>query len=164
MKVFILFLVLYYVPQKIIGQESLVDVYKNHKFPCDSESTNVKINICSGVKTGFVDSLLNNLYNKILRSIDKEISTHNNAAKQKQTNKNDSAEVRFAMEQRDYYMRIKQSIVNSQTEWIKLRDLNSRVEQLLCNGGAACTTLVNEAYVEDTLDRIKKLESFGLID
>ena len=164
MKLLILFLALYFIPHRLLGQRSLVDVYNNHEFPCDIESTTVAINICSGIKTEFVDSLLNTLYKKILKSVDKEISTYSNAAKQKKTNKNDSAEVRFAVKQRDYYMRIKQSIVNSQTEWVKLRDLNSRVEQILCDGGTACTTLVNEAYVNDTLDRIKKLESFELID
>jgi uncharacterized protein YecT (DUF1311 family) len=164
MKALILVLALYYFPYNATGQESLADVYNNHKFPCDAESTTLAANLCSGIKAEFADSLLNKLYRKILNSIDKEIARHNKSIKIRPVNKNDSADLRFAVKQKDYYVRMKQSIINSQRQWLKIRELDSEVESILCEGGTGCTAMVNEAYIADTLERIRKLEYFNILD
>ena len=144
------------------AQSSLTDVYEAHTFPCDKESTTLEINICSGAKAEFADSLLNKLYRKILKSLDKDILKDKTILNGKKAgNKQaDKDEVSFLLKNIDHNQRLKETIINSQRQWIKLRDANIEVERINCEGGTACVAMVNEAYIEETLDRIKKLESF----
>ena len=163
MKVFVVIISLYCLPLQAICQSSLVDVYKNHRFPCDDETSNLANNICSGIRYEFADSLMNKLYRKIMKSLDDEIAICNLAIKREKGAK-DSTNLKFALEDKNRYSRIKQAIVNSQREWIKLRDLNCAVEAIFCEGGTGCTAITNEAYIEETLARIKRLESFNIFD
>ena len=60
----------------------------------------------------------------------------------------------------DHYIRLKNAIENSQKEWIKQRKFNIKVYQINCEGGSACNAIVNQAVLNETLDRIKLLELF----
>ena len=53
------------------GQKNYGEIYNSHIFSCDSGTGTVEMNICSGVKVKFADSLLNKLYKKILTSLNK---------------------------------------------------------------------------------------------
>ncbi len=55
------------------GQDDVLNEYNNHIFPCDDGGTTIEINICSGIRRDYADSLLNMVYNKIMRSLDKDI-------------------------------------------------------------------------------------------
>jgi uncharacterized protein YecT (DUF1311 family) len=162
MKSLPLLLMLYCIPFYSPAQSSVVDVYDAHNFPCDTGSGTVEINICSGAKAEFADSLLNRLYKKILRSIDKEIKVDQIAlAKEKTLSKTpDKDEISFHTKSIDQNQRLKKAIINSQRQWIKVRDTNVEVAQINCEGGTSCIAITNDAYTGETLDRIRKLESF----
>jgi uncharacterized protein YecT (DUF1311 family) len=162
MKFFPLLLLLYCIPFYSPAQSSVVDVYDAHTFPCDTGTGTVEINICSGVKAEFADSLLNRLYKKILRSIDKEIASYQailsrEKANIKNPNKDD---INSTIKIIDQNQRLKKAIINSQRQWLKVRDANVEVAHINCEGGSGCNAITNDAYTEETLDRIRKLESF----
>jgi uncharacterized protein YecT (DUF1311 family) len=162
MKLFPLFFIFYMLSYSSAAQSSVVDIYEAHTFPCDSIDGNWEANMCSGEKADFADSLLNRLYKEILRSLDKEIAKDQVALKRAKANTKtpDKDEIRMRATDIDHNQRLKQSIINSQRQWIKTRDTNLEVEQINCEGGSGCIAIVNQALVEETLDRIRKLESF----
>ena len=146
------------------GQRSYVDIFNSHTFPCDSEATTLDINICSGEKFDFADSLLNRLYKNILQGIDKEIASDSKQLtelqKLKIKNKESESNIDVLIKEIDFDKRLKQSIIKSQVQWIKLRDANSEVVAINCEGGTGCTAEINSGLLEDTLLRIKQLEAF----
>jgi uncharacterized protein YecT (DUF1311 family) len=54
---------------------------------------------------------------------------------------------------------LKNSIVESQKQWIKYRDENAEVIGITCETGTGCTAEINGSLISDTLDRIKVLQS-----
>jgi uncharacterized protein YecT (DUF1311 family) len=146
------------------AQSSAVDIYTKHHFPCDSGGTTLEVNLCSGEKADFADNLLNKLYKKILNHIDKEIKRYTGKISTKVNPALDSSEIKFAMNEKSYYVRLRQRLVTSQQQWLKFRSAHCDVESSQCEGGTACTALVNEAYVSETLDRIRQLEGYGILD
>lgn len=124
----------------------------------------MEVNICSGIKADCADSLLNKLYKKILKGIDKEIADNSKELEKRQKlktkNKDDQSDIEFLTKEINHSRRLKQRIINSQVQWIKLRDANSEVVSINCEGGTACTAIVNSAWLEETLSRIKQLEDF----
>jgi uncharacterized protein YecT (DUF1311 family) len=146
------------------SQSDPIEDFKCHKFPCDSGSTTLEINFCSGAKLEYVDSLLNAIYRKIIKSINKEIVVDEKKLKIKQSIKIDSIknkdEILFLVNEINYDQRLKTSIIQSQKEWIKMRDLNSKVISITCEGGRECIAINNLAEIDDVLERIKKLQSF----
>ncbi|WP_460558038.1 lysozyme inhibitor LprI family protein [Ferruginibacter profundus] len=162
MKSLLLFFVFYSIPFHSPAQSSVVDIYEAHTFPCDTGTGTVEINLCSGTKAEFADSLLNRLYKNILRSIDKEIKADQIAlAKEKKLSKTpDKDQIYFRTKNIDQNQRLKNAIINSQRQWIKTRDANVEVAHINCEGGSGCNAMSNDAYTEETLDRIRKLESF----
>jgi uncharacterized protein YecT (DUF1311 family) len=146
------------------SQSDPIKDFKSHKFPCDSGSTTLEINFCSGAKLEYVDSLLNSIYRKIITSINKEIIDDKKKLKIKQSIKIDSIknkdDILYLFNEINYNQRLKTSIVQSQKEWIKTRDLNSKVISITCEGGRECIAINNLAEIDDVLERIKKLQSF----
>lgn len=164
MKFPFLLLLLYFFPVHSSAQTSLVDVYNAHTFPCDSAGTTVEINICSGVKLEFADSLLNFAYRKIIKSLNNYIANDKKEIEIEQIKKDTGSEskeyIQSLFKDIDYNQRLKKSIIKSQQQWIKVRDLNYEVTRITCEGGTACTAISNQSLIDDALDRIKKLESF----
>ena len=54
------------------SQTDIVDKFNGHKFPCDSGTSTLEINICSGIKSEYADSLLNSVYKKIINAINND--------------------------------------------------------------------------------------------
>jgi uncharacterized protein YecT (DUF1311 family) len=164
MKSFLLIAFSFLLSLSLYGQRSYVDIFNSHSFPCDSEATTLEINICSGQKADFADSLLNKLYKSIVKGIDKEIVNDNKQLTKlqglKTKNKESESNIGVLIKEINYDKRLKQSIINSQAQWIKLRDANSKVVSINCEGGTGCTAEINSAWLEETLLRIKQLESF----
>jgi uncharacterized protein YecT (DUF1311 family) len=162
MKSFLLLLLLYCIPIYSPAQSSVADVYEAHTFPCDTGTGTVEINICSGAKAEFADSLLNRLYKKILRSIDKEIASYQAILKREKANIKDPDKdnINSTLKIIDQNQRLKNAIINSQRQWIKTRDANVEIAHINCEGGSGCNAITSDAYTEETLDRIRKLESF----
>jgi uncharacterized protein YecT (DUF1311 family) len=146
------------------GQIDLVAKFKAHKFPCDSGVTSLEANICSGVKRDYADSLLNHLYNKIIRSLDKEIREAKKEISAEQSKKDSGTEskenIKFLLKEIERNQRLRISIIKSQKEWIKVRDYNAEVIRISCEGATSCTSMENQSLLDDTLERIKILESF----
>ncbi|MGG9960728.1 lysozyme inhibitor LprI family protein [Ferruginibacter sp. SUN106] len=161
MKSLVLFLIFYSIPFHSPAQSSVANIYEAHTFPCDTGTGTVEINICSGAKAEFADSLLNRLYKSILRTIDKEIKADQIAlAREKMLSKTpDKDQIYFRTKSIDQNQRLKKAIINSQRQWIKTRDANVEIAHINCEGGSSCNAMSNEAYTEETLDRIRKLES-----
>jgi len=72
------------------AQSSLVTVYNTHIFSCDKGGSTWETNMCSGEKVDFADSLLNKLYNQILKSLDKEIANDKTNIIKERANKDTS--------------------------------------------------------------------------
>jgi uncharacterized protein YecT (DUF1311 family) len=164
MKMINLFLFLVLASSVCYSQSDPIEDFRSHKFPCDSGNTTLEINMCAGVKSEYADSLLNDIYHKIIRSINKEISTAKKELKIRQSKKSNSPEtkedIQFLTIGIDQDQRLKTSIIASQKEWIKLRELNAEVISITCEGGHECVTITNLAEIDDILERIKKLQSF----
>ena len=150
------------------GQTDYINDYYSHKFPCDSGSTTLEINICSGIKRDYSDSLLNVVYNKIIKSLNKDIIDNELQLKteqlKKHTVKEDKEKIEFLIKEISYNKRLKESIIKSQRKWIELRDLNMAVISITYEGGKAFVSIENQSLIDDTLTRIKKLLSFYEID
>ncbi len=146
------------------GQSDGISTFNSHKFPCDSGSTTLEINICSAEKLEYADSLLNVIYRKILRSLDKNLAETKRDIQSEQSKKDTSAEskaqIEFLIKESVNIQRFRKSIVTSQQQWIKLRDSDSKVVRITCEGGTACNAIVNDAVLQQTLERIKSLESW----
>lgn len=153
-----------FLPGFAIAQPSLVDFYEAKEFKCDELDGTVNANICSGEKVAFVDSLLNNLYNKIIKNLDKEIVSSKQAILKlrKKVKYVDSSDLYYTEKKLKYDQNLRDAIVFSQRNWIKLRNSNISVEALLCEGGTGCIAITNEALIKEILDRIRKLESYSL--
>jgi uncharacterized protein YecT (DUF1311 family) len=99
------------------GQRSYVDIFNSHSFPCDSGGTTLEVNICSGEKADFADSLLNKLYKKILKGIDDEIANDNRQLiklqRLKTKNKESQSNIEVLIKEINYDKRLKQSIIKS---------------------------------------------------
>ena len=150
------------------GQSDPLENFNSHKFPCDTATTTLEINICAGIKSEYADSLLNDLYNKIIKSIDRDINENKKELKLKQSQKDSSPDrkeyIQFLIKQIEYDQRLKISIIKSQREWIKVRDLNLEVVSITCEGGRECIAIENLSELDDILERIKKLQSFYDVD
>lgn len=151
----------------VFGQSDVIEKFDSHKFPCDTGTSTLEYNLCAGIRSEYADSLLNDIYKKIIKSVDREIIADKRKLKLKQSRKDSSLEskddIQF-LQEIDYDQRLKISIINSQKEWVKVRDLNSEVVRITCEGGSACVGIDNLAELDDTLERIKKLLSFYDID
>jgi uncharacterized protein YecT (DUF1311 family) len=150
------------------GQTGHLLSYSSHKFPCDSGTTTLDINRCSGIRLDYADSLLNDLYDKIIKSLDKEIVESQNKLKLEQSKKDTAIEhketIQFLIKDVDYNQRLKESIVKSQREWIKVAGLNLEVIEIMSEGGTGFVAEENQSLIDDDLERIKKLDSFYYID
>ena len=163
MKLFLL-LSISFLATTAIAQSRVVDAYNNHHFPCDSGTSSLEINLCTGEKADFADSLLNKLYHKILKDLDKEIASYSGTVSPKGGNKLDSSDIKFAIEQRNLNTRIKQNLVKSQQQWLKTRSADCEVQRSMCEGGSGCIGEVNDLYLRETLSRISQLEEFSVSD
>ncbi|MGC4103617.1 lysozyme inhibitor LprI family protein [Ferruginibacter sp.] len=162
MKLTAILLLFFILPFCCSAQQSLVDVYKAKEFPCDSESGTIAINFCTSTKAEFADSLLNVVYRKLLSSINKDIAADKKSLNQETAKgkKADSLQLQMYRKNIDLNQRLKKSIIYSQQQWIKLRDANVDVASIECEGGTGCIAMTNQAYIDETLERIQKLESF----
>jgi len=145
----------------IVAQSSVVDIYNDHHFPCDSGVTSLEINLCTGEKADFADSLLNKVYYKIIKELDKQIASYSATISPKTGKKFDSSEIKFAIEQRKLNVRIKQNLVKSQQQWLKTRSADCELQRCMCEGGSGCIGIVNDLYIRETLSRITQLEEFS---
>jgi uncharacterized protein YecT (DUF1311 family) len=141
-----------------VGQKRLVDVFNRHKFACDEGGTTPEVNICSGEKVAFADSLLKRLWTRKLKSLDKDIQDHSIDHLKRKGQKIDSSDFDFFNKQRAHYSRLKHKLIRSQQAWVKLRERNYEYARESCSGGTACSAIANDVYINDTLDRIKWLE------
>lgn len=160
MRIFFL-LVMVFFSNTASSQKKIADLFDKKIFACDTGFTQLKLNICSGEKAEYADSLLNNLYKKIVRHLNKQIQLQDKAL----SNKNiDSSERKFTKRERDYYYLTKQALVRSQQQWINFRKADCELERVGCEGGTACNYIVNTHFIEMTLDRIRALEEFDLYE
>lgn len=147
----------------LYSQDDPAAIFNSHVFPCDSGSTTLETNLCSGEKFEFADSLLNRVYKKILKAIDKDTQDDKRRLLDKSSKQETSSEVnesiKFLKEEIAHNDRLKKSIVESQKQWIKYRDANAEAVRITCETGTACITEVNDSLINDTLDRIKTLRS-----
>jgi uncharacterized protein YecT (DUF1311 family) len=139
----------------------MAHIFKKHHFACDSGYTQLEMSICSAEKADFVDSLMNSLYRKMIRSLDRKIQVETTRLADKRL---DSSEHAFAEMQRSHYRSTKQALVQSQIQWKRCREADCELERVGCEGGSACNMIVSIRYVEMTLGRIEVLEEFGLLD
>jgi hypothetical protein len=83
----------------LYSQNDPVSIFNSHVFPCDSGSTTLEVNFCSGDKFDFVDSLLNGVYKRIIKAIDKDIHDDKRRiieiSSKKDTGSNDKESIRF---------------------------------------------------------------------
>jgi len=157
----LLFLTVSFCAMTAIAQSSVVDIYKDHHFPCDSGTSSLETNLCTGKKADFADSLLNEVYHKLLKNIDEEIRSYSDTKIPKGATKLDLSEIKFAVEQKNFFVRVKQNLVKSQQQWLKTRSADCEVQQSMCDGGSGCVGIVNDLYIRETLSRIRQLEEFA---
>lgn len=164
MKSFTIILFCISIGTNAIGQIDPLADFQSHKFPCDTGWTTMEINICFGIKFEYADSLLNMVYNKIIKELDSEIKYANNVLQAEQLKKPVSKEIKEQIESYlkdlSYVQRLKESIIKSQRKWLELRDLNWAVISIGCEGGKAFVAIENQSLIDDTLERIKKLQKF----
>jgi len=154
------FLVMLFFSITASSQKTIADLFDKKKFACDTGFTQLELNICSGEKAEYADSLLNNLYKKIIRHLNKQILLQDKAL----LNKNiDSSERKFTQRERDRYNFTKLALIRSQQQWMNSRKADCELEREGCKGGTACNYIVNSRYIMMTLDRIRTLEEFDLI-
>src|SRR6266496_5936299 len=119
-----------------------IEFFKSYKFPCDTETTTLEINICLGNKLEFADSLLNVTFRKIINDLDKDINEDKSKMNVLRSKKVLSAEEKkmskYYAENIEQHQKIRQAIIKSQREWIKLRDSNEEVTRIMCEGGTGC--------------------------
>ncbi len=153
-------------PTLSAAQQSLTEVYESRTFPCDTMSGTTQANICSGKRVAFADSLLNRLYKKIMKTLNSQVVQAKHQVQEvRAKGKNiDSIEWHYSMELLSYVLKLKTAIETSQSQWIKLKNANIAVIKINCEGGTSCVAITNDALIEEILNRIKKLESFGIID
>jgi uncharacterized protein YecT (DUF1311 family) len=141
-----------------------IKIFEQQKFYCDSNFTTVEVNLCSETKAIFADSLLNDLNRKIIFSIEKTINENKKdlsiEKSKKAIEKESINQINILSKEIDHYIRLKIVIENSQKEWLKQREFNIKVYQINCEGGTACNAIVNQAVLNETLERIKLLELF----
>lgn len=161
--IFFLLLFLATASTSFLGQKSLVDLFEAHRFLCDSGSTSLEINICSGERLHFADSLMALAYKRLLRSVDEEIAGYQNDLKAKRSivvkAKNDSIQINAFSKEVARLKKYKQSIVTAQSQWKKSLDTEASVEQSNCEGGTGCVGMVNQFMTDQILNRISRLES-----
>lgn len=155
---------LFLLSASVFGQEDPVKLFHSHKFPCDTADNTIEINICSGIKRDFADSLLNSVYNEIINALKAEEMEDENKLKVA-LSKNDTSSITkesidFIKKDIDYIRKLKNKIVMSQEAWIKSRDLNVDVIVIKSEGGTGFVAQENQSLIEDTLERIEKLKSF----
>jgi uncharacterized protein YecT (DUF1311 family) len=141
-----------------------IQIYNSQKFSCDTGTTTLETSICLATKFEFADSLLNVTYHKIIGDLDKEISQYNSdvkilRSKKTLTNK-EKDDLNQLTNDITRAQKVKQSVVKSQGEWIRLRDSNEKVTRAICEGGAGCNVEANQSLIDDTLERIKKFQQF----
>lgn len=130
-------------------------IYNSHKFSCSSSYTSFEINLCSGEKLQFADSLLNQLVKRKLNILDDYI-------------KMDKEEVLKAKENTFFVNCLrtniaqKEAFLESQKYWKQMRKSNSKIVELGCDGGTSCTGIVNSAEIKDVLNRIKLIKDMNL--
>lgn len=162
MKIIFLFTSFILCRSYLYSQDDPIAIFNSHVFPCDTNVTTLEANFCSGEKFAFADSLLNNVYKKILKAIDTEIQDNKRSIMETSSKKDSSSKtmtslkvLREEMAQND---RLKKSIIASQKQWIKYRDSNAEAVGVGCETGTACTTEVNQSMIHDTLERIEVLQ------
>jgi uncharacterized protein YecT (DUF1311 family) len=158
-QVFILFLFLLSITA--FSQKRTADIYKKHRFACDSGLRQIEMNVCSGEKAHFADTLMNRLYQKMVRFLDGKIQAETKRLKNHGLDLSDRA---FAEKERVYYRTTKLALIKSQSQWKRSRDADCELERVGCEGGSACNYIVNSRYIEMTLARITALENFDLLN
>lgn len=112
----------------------------NKKFDC-YDGSQLEMNICSADELNYYDSILNVKYQKTINYLNIEIE------KEKKFNEN-------------YYFNLKTELVQSQRNWIKLKENNREVYEKYYDGGSIRPLAKNIQSIKDTKDRIKFLEDF----
>jgi len=142
------------------SQKHIADLFNEKKIACDTGFSQLELNICTAEKAGYADSLLNYLYKKIIRHLNKQIQIQEKAL----LNKNiDSSVRKFTLKERDHFRATKLALVSSQQQWMNSRKADCELEREGCKGGTACNYIVNSRFIKMTLDRIRTLEEFDLI-
>src|SRR3982751_472188 len=148
----------------VFGQSDPIEVYNAHTFACDTGTSTLEITFCVGDKLEYADSLLNDTYKKLIKSIDKSVIDSKKELTITQTKKNlsreDKTTIQVLLKEISNHQRLKASIIKSQKEWVKLRDMNSEVISISCEDGRECNAITILAEIDDTLERIKKLQTF----
>lgn len=140
------------------GQIDYLEKFKTHKFPCDKDSTTAAINICSGIQRKYADSLMNVAYLNILSSLTKNILVNRNKLKN-EISKKGKKNIKLQI---IYNKQLLKSIIKSQKKWIALRYWNTRVANVDPWNGIARPAMENYSFIDETLERIRKLQEFDI--
>lgn len=108
------------------SQKHIADLFDKKKFACDTSFTQLELNICSGEKAAYADSLLNLLYNKIIHHLNKQMQLQEKKLSLKTI---DSSDRKFALEEYEYYRSTKKALVSSQSQWISSRKADCALER-----------------------------------
>lgn len=117
---------------------------------CDSSYTQSSMNLCSSKKTTIADSVMNDLYQKNLDLLNKEIESINQAS-----------ESEYGLEE-GYNLTAKR-LIESQDKFIEYRKSVCDLEHSLWAGGTISPLMVNIRYLSITIERIKLLEKEFLL-
>jgi len=120
---------------------------QNYDFelPCDTLTTQLEMNRCTGLKSKIIDSLVNTKYNcfkKILENDFKQSMSENDTL------------------QANYYEKLIDALDGSQKSYLALAKANRLFYNNVYDGGSMRGMVVNLSSVADGLDRLKKLDDF----
>ena len=148
---------------KYSEESKILMEFKNHIFTCDSGLTTIETNICSEEKAAYADSLLDDLFQKIISSLSEEIN-QDSIRNRNANNLKDKEDIKYYLKNINDIKRKRKAAMESQEVWLNLRELNTNIYRISCEGGTACNAIINTAILEETLERIKLLESFFYIE
>lgn len=134
-----------------IDKTDPINIFNSKKFPCDSKYGSYEINLCSGEKLHFADSLLNVMVKANLKKFDSEIKRNQEAVLKvpNDTYFSNSLKSNIAL---------KENFIKTQKKWEELRILNSEYVQIGCEGGTGCSGIVSTEEIKYVLKRIQEIE------
>ena len=112
---------------------------------CDSLFTQADLNNCTYNEFKKADSLMTSVYNNLISLIGESI---------KEIESKDFPDKEY----KDWYSRLRNSIITSQEQWVKLRDSNSNIINIQYEDGSMRRMAINISATDDTYIRIKKLK------
>jgi uncharacterized protein YecT (DUF1311 family) len=118
---------------------------------CDTMDTQLEMNVCSDESFTIADSLLTQEYRKLILHLDRIY----NAEKKKSLSSNDKILLDHLLELK----KLKESVVTSQKDFIKLRDSMTDIINYQYSGGSMRPLAVNSFALELTINQLKLLTS-----